>query len=146
MTMSPSQLEEAFVEFSQNLPKHAPDGVIAVDLNMLQDLGLLKHEKFDQGTSHEELMHYFHVLETADKVTLFNEQFVIWILPKMVQETSVTMTFIALLQNTKPHLELVFSTSGVYNTPKFILKVLEHSLTEVIDTEALISSINRPKS
>ena len=146
MTMSPSQLEEAFVEFSQNLPKHAPDGVIAVDLNMLQDLGLLKHEKFDQATSHEELMHYFHVLETADKVTLFNEQFVIWILPKMVQETSLTMTFIALLQNTKPHLELVFSTSGVYNTPKFILKVLEHFLTEVIDTEALISSINRPKS
>lgn len=146
MTMSPSQLEEAFTEFSQNLTKHAPDGVIPVDLNMLQDLGLLKHEKFDQATSHEDLMHYFHVLETADKVTLFNEQFVIWILPKMVQETSVTMTFIALLQNTKPHLELVFSTSGVYNTPKFILKVLEHFLTEVIDTEALISSINRPKS
>ena len=146
MPMSPSQLEEAFIEFSQNLPKHAPDGVIAVNLNMLQDLGLLKHEKFDQSTSHEELMHYFHVLETADKVTLFNEQFVIWILPKMVQETSLTMTFIALLQNTKPHLELVFSTSGVYNTPKFILKVLEHFLTEVIDTEAIISSINRPKS
>ncbi len=146
MTMSPSQLEEAFIEFSQNLPKHAPDGVIAVNLNMLQDLGLLKHEKFDQATSHEDLMHYFHVLETADKVTLFNEQFVIWILPKMVQETSLTMTFIALLQNTKPHLELVFSTAGVYNTPKFILKVLEHFLTEVIDTEAIISSINRPKS
>src|SRR3569832_1156263 len=146
MTMSPSQLEEAFTEFSQNLTKHAPDGVIAVDLNMLYDLGLLKHEKFDQTTSHEELMHYFHVLETADKVTLFNEQFVIWILPKMIQETSLTMTFIALLQNTKPKLKLEYSTSGVYNTPKFILKILEHFLTEVIDTEAIISSINRPKS
>ena len=143
--MTPSQLEEAFIEFSQNLPKHAPDGVISVDLNMLHELGLLKHDKFDQSTSHEDLMHYFHVLETSDKVTLFNEQFVVWILPKMVEETSLTLTFIALLQNTKPHLELVFSTSGVYNTPKFILKVLEHFLTEVIDTEAIISSINRPK-
>jgi hypothetical protein len=64
----------------------------------------------------------------------------------MHQDTSQTMTFIALLQNTKPHLEIVFATSGVYNTPKFILKVLEHFLTEVIDTEAIISSINRPKA
>ena len=144
--MSPSQLEEAFVEFSQNLPKHAPDGVIAVNLNMLYELGLLKHEKFDQATSHEELMHYFHVLETPDKVTLFNEQFVVWILPKMLQETSQTMHFYCTSAKYQASFEIVFSTTGVYNTPKFILKVLEHFLTEVIDTEAIISSINRPKA
>lgn len=145
--MTPTELEEAFVEFSQNLPKHIPDGVITVDLHMLQELGLLKHDEFDQSTTHEDLMHYFHVLETADKVTLFNEQFAVWILPQVIGEISLTLTFIALLQqNNKPHLELVFSTAGVYNTPKFILKILEHFLTEVIDTEALISSINRPKT
>lgn len=142
--MSPTQLEEAFSEFSQNLPKHAPDGLIEVDLKLLNDLNLLKHDKFDQTTTNDDLMHYFHVHETADKVTLFNEQFAVWILPKMHNETSLTLTFIALVQNNKPHLELVYSTAGVYNTPKFILKILEHFLTEVIDTEALISSINRP--
>lgn len=144
--ITPPELEEAFLEFSQNLPKHAPDGVITVDLPMLQELGLLKHDQFDQATSHDDLMHYFHVLETPDKVTLFNEQFVVWILPQLIQESSLTLTFIALLNQNKPHLELVFSTAGVYNTPKFILKVLEHFLTEVIDTEAMISSINRPKT
>lgn len=144
--MSPSQLEEAFKEFSQNLGKYAPDGVISVDLPMLQDLGLLKHKELSQMTSHEDLMHYFHVLETPDKVTLFNEQFAIWILPQMSNETAITLTFIALLHQDKPHLELVFSTSGVYNSPKFILKILEHFLTEVTDTEALISSMNRPKN
>jgi hypothetical protein len=144
--MTPAELEEAFVEFSHNLPKHAPDGVIVVDLNMLQELGLLQHDKFEHSTSHEDLMHYFHVLETADKVTLFNEQFAVWILPQLVKETPLTLTFISRLQaNHKPHLELIFSTSGVYNTPKFILKILEHFLTEVIDTETIISSINRPK-
>jgi hypothetical protein len=91
-------------------------------------------------------MHYFQVLETPDKVTLFNEQFVVWILPKVVQEIPLTLTFIGRLQTTKANLELVFSTTGVYNTPKFILKVLEHFLTEVIDTEAIISSINKPKA
>jgi hypothetical protein len=144
--LTPAQLEEAFVEFSQNLQKHAPDGVITVDLGLLHDLGLLQNGKIDQSASTDELMHYFHVLETADKVTLFNEQFVVWILPQVVQEIPLTLTFIGRLQSTKPNLELVFSTTGVYNTPKFILKVLEHFLTEVIDTEAIISSINRPKS
>ena len=144
--MTPSELEEAFVEFSQNLSKHAPDGVISVDLDTLNELGLLKHDKIDHVTTHEDLMHYFHVLETPDKVTLFNEQFAVWILPKMLKDTSLTMTFIALLQHNKPHLEIVFSTSGVYNTPKFILKILDHFLTEVTDTEAIISSIDHPKN
>jgi hypothetical protein len=144
--LTPAQLEEAFVEFSQNLQKYAPDGVISVDLNLLHDLGLLHNGKFDQTGGADDLMHYFHVLETPDKVTLFNEQFVVWILPKVTQETPLTLTFISRLQGTKPNLELVFSTTGVYNTPKFILKVLEHLLTEVIDTEAIISSINKPKN
>lgn len=144
--MTPPELEEAFLEFSHNLPKYAPDGVIVVDLNMLQELGLLQHDKFNQATSHEDLMHCFHVLETADKVTLFNDQFAVWILPQMVKETPLTLTFIARLQQSnKPHFELIFSTSGVYNTPKFILKILEHFLTEVIDTETIISSIDHPK-
>ena len=144
--LTPAQFEEAFIEFSQNLQKHAPDGVITVDLNLLYELGLLQNGKFDESASTDELMHYFHILETADKVTLFNEQFVVWILPKVVQEIPLTLTFIARLQMTKPNLELVFSTTGVYNSPKFILKVLEHFLTEVIDTEAIISSINKPKA
>lgn len=143
--MSPSQLEEAFAEFSQNLTKHAPDGIITVDLTMLHQLGLLKYDKLSRETTHEDLMHYFHVLETADKVTLFNKQFVIWILPKTNDSIPLTLTFIALFQNEKPHLELVFSTAGVYNSPKFILKVLEYFLSEVTDTEAIISSINHPE-
>jgi hypothetical protein len=145
--ITPAELEAAFQEFSQNLPQHAPDGVINVDLELLQELNLLQHEQFDQSTTHDDLMHYFHVLETADKVTLFNEQFVVWIVPQVVQGVSLTLTLIArLLPNQKTHLELVFSTTGIYNTPKFILKILEHFLTEVIDTEAMISAINRPKS
>lgn len=145
--ITPTEMDAAFQEFSQNLPKHVPDGVINVELGLLQQLGLLNHDQFDASKTHDDLMHYFHVLETNDKVTLYNEQFIVWILPQMTQGISVTLTFIALLQpQQKPHLELVFSTSGVYNTPKFILKILEHFLTEVIDTEEMISTINRPKT
>lgn len=140
--INPSQLEDAFKEFTQNFNKWVPDGVIPVDLTLLQELGLLNYNHLEQANT-DSLMHYFHVVETPDKVTLFNEQFAIWIVPKVEGDLSNTLTFIALLQTNKPHLEIVFSTAGVYNTPRFILKVLQHFLTEVIDTEAIISSIGK---
>lgn len=140
--INPSQLEEAYKEFTQNFNKWVPDGVMAVDLSLLHELGLLNFNHLEQGTT-DSLMHYFHVIETPDKVTLFNEQFAIWIIPKITEEIPLTMTMIALLHNSKPHLEIVFSTSGVYNTPRFILKVLQHFLTEVVDTEAIISTIGK---
>lgn len=145
--INPAHLEESFKEFSQNFHKWIPDGILAVNLSLLNDLGLLNHEKFEQSSA-DNLMHYFHVLETPDKVTLFNEKFAIWIVPKLVDENPSTLTFIALLQKNKPHLEIVFSTEGIYNTPKYILKILQHFLTEVVDTEAIISSIEdkKPKS
>lgn len=142
--INPMKLEEAFLEFTNNFQKWMPDGVISINLSVLNELGLLKNEHFDH-TSTEDLMHYFHVLETADKVTLFNDKFAIWIVPKMEEDIASTLTFIALLQKEKPHLEIVFCTEGVYNTPRHILKVLQHYLTEVVDTESFISSMDKTK-
>lgn len=140
--INPVLLEEAFQEFSKNLAKWVPDGVVDVNLSLFHDLGLLNHSQLEQATT-DNITHLFHVIETPDKVTLFNQQFAIWIVPKVVDEVPQTITYIALLPNNKPHLEIVFSTMGVYNTPKYILKVLQHFLTEVQDTEAVISSIGK---
>ena len=141
--INPNQLEDAYREFSQNLVKWVPDGVITVNIALLNDLGLLSNAQLKQNLTTDNLSHYFHVIETIDKVTLFNDQFAIWIVPKTVDSLSSTTTFIALVTNNKPHLEIVFSTTGVYNTPKYILKILQHFLTEVQDTEALISSMGK---
>jgi hypothetical protein len=141
--INPNILEDAYKEFSKNLLKWVPDGIIQVDLKLLNDLGLLNHAELEHSISDDQLNHYFHIIETPDKVTLFNEQFAIWIVPQLVDETPTTTTLIALLQTNKPHLEIVYLTSGVYNTPKYILKVLQHFLAEVQDTEAVISSIGK---
>lgn len=141
--INPNVLEDAYKEFSKDLLKWVPDGIIQVDLKLLNDLGLLNNAELEHSISDDELNHYFHIIETADKVTLFNEQFAIWIVPQLVDETPTTTTLIALLQSNKPHLEIVYLTSGVYNTPKYILKVLQHFLAEVQDTEAVISSIGK---
>ncbi len=143
--VNPNQLEEAFHEFTQNFGKWLPDGIIPVNLALLHGLGLLQHEEFDQNAS-DNFTHFFNVVETQEKVTLFNEQFAVWIVPKLIDESPTTLTFIALLtESHKPHLEIGFSTSGVYNTPRYILKLLQHFICEVIDTEAVISSINKKK-
>lgn len=141
--INPNVLEEAFQEFSKNLSKWIPDGIIHVDLKLLNDLGLLNNAELEHSVSEANLNHYFHIIETPDKVTLFNEQFAIWIVPQVVDEMPTTTTLISLLQGNKPHLEIVYLTSGVYNTPKYILKILQHFLAEVQDTEAVILSIGK---
>lgn len=139
---NPLQLDRAFELFMSDLAKWTPEGVVEVDLELLNSTGLLNASEFEEETTNDHLPHYFNVIETSEKVTLFNHQFAIWIVPKIVHETPITLVLISLLQaNTEPHLEVVYSTKGVYNTPKFVLKVLRHFLSEVIDNEEAISSI-----
>ena len=140
--INPSQLEEAFSDFMSDLSSWVPDGIIEVDIFLLKQLGLLHHNDDDEKILQSQFPFYFHVIETDDKVTLFNNQFVVWIVPQVVDEVPTTITLIALLDESEvPRLEMVFSTAGIYNTPKCVLKVLRYYLTEVIDTEQVIDSI-----
>jgi hypothetical protein len=141
--MNPIQLDQAYNEFVSSLSSWIPEGIIEVDMSLLEETGLLTHVSFEEDNNQEQLPHYFHVIETPDKVTLFNHQFAIWIVPKIVDENPTTIVMISLITNGKPHLEIVFSTKGVYNTPKFVLRLLKYYLSEVIDTEEAISSIGR---
>jgi len=140
--MTPNELEDAYQNFNLNFKKWVPDGIIQINLETLCEMGLLNKEDFDEEEP-DDVTHYFHVLETPDKITLLNEKFAIWIVPKMVDNISTTHTYISQLQKEKLHLELVYETAGVYNNPKFILKVLQHFLIEVIDTDNVISSIGK---
>jgi hypothetical protein len=142
--MDPNILEESFQGFVKNLKKWLPDGITSVNLPVIHQLGLLSIEHLEKATP-ENLNHYFHVMETPEKITLFNEQFAIWIVPQNSDTESKTLTFISLLHGAAPHLEIVFETEGVYNTPKYIMKILQHYLTEVLDIEAVIASIGKKK-
>lgn len=143
---NPIQLEESYNDFIKDLPKWIPDGIIDIDLKLLDEMGLLCQEELEMDENQDHFPHYFHVVETPDKVTLFNHQFVVWIAPQVINENPCTLTLVALMHSEKPHLELGFSTSGVYNTPKFVLRILRFFLSEVIDTEAIISSIDKTQA
>ncbi|MCI5052475.1 MAG: hypothetical protein MRY21_05000 [Simkaniaceae bacterium] len=144
--LNPVELEQTYCEFMKNLRRWLPDGIIDVDLFLLKEFDLLGEDDEDENENilQSQFPFYFHVVETADKVTLFNNQFAVWIVPKVIQGVPTTLTLISLVEDeTDPKLEIVFTTSGIYNTPKTVLKVLRYFLTEVIDTEAVIQSIGR---
>lgn len=142
-SMNPIQLDQAYNEFISSLPSWIPEGILEVDMALLEETGLLNYATFEDTQNQEQLPHYFHVIETPDKVTLFNHQFAVWIVPKIVDDNPTTIVMISLISQGRPHLEIAFSTKGVYNTPKFVLRLLKYYLSEVIDTEEAISSIGK---
>ncbi len=140
--LNPLQLEELFKEYSENIAKWAHDGILNVDLNLLNECSLL--EKVDEDIEDpDDITQYFHVIESMEKVTLFNEQFAIWIVPKMDLENPTTYVLIALIHKNTPNFELAFQTTGVYNTPRYVLKVLQHFLIDMLETEATVTAFEK---
>jgi hypothetical protein len=134
-------LEEFYNRFSKNLQQWLPEGLIPVDINLLHRFNLLHYynkEKHDPS-----LTRYFNVIESVDKITLVNEQFIVWIVPGKLESDPITYTLIALNRQDNPHLELAFTTTGVYNTSKLVLRILEKFLFEIQENEDLLTRIKK---
>ncbi len=140
--LNPIQIEEAYKEFINNLPNCAHDGITHIDLQFLHNQGLLEALTEEKGEP-DDLTQYFHVIESIEKVTLFNEQFIVWIIPKMEGDMPLTYVLIALNHPENAHLEIIFATKGVYNTPRYVLKVLQHFLVDVLETEETLTSFEK---
>lgn len=140
--LSPMQIEQAYKEFMGNLHTLAHDGVLNINLEFLHEAGLL--ESLSMQNDHmDDLTQYFHVVESPEKVTLFNEHFMVWIVPKVIDEQPMTYVMIATEKNTKPQLEIVFTTFGVYNSPRYVLKVLQHFLNDMLETEQTLEGFEK---
>ena len=70
--LNPIQIEELYRQYTENLSSWAHDGIVAVDLNLLQELNLLDQIENEKEENEDDLTQYFHVIESAEKVTLFN--------------------------------------------------------------------------
>ena len=103
MENNPLYLEDFYRKFTNNLSSWLPEGVIDVDLALLHRLGILRHHTEEKY--HFSLTRYFHVVESLDKITLINEQFVIWIVPEKVDDVPTTYTLICLNYPSGPQLD-----------------------------------------
>jgi len=141
MAMNPIDIEQAFREYFVDLTHSTPDGIITIDLPILHELGLLN---CDQPSSKEKkFSQYFHVIESPEKVTLFNDKFIVWIVPRITDGQPSTYTLIALNDNEKSKLEMIYHTKGVYNTPNFVLRILEHFLMEIQEKDDVVTNISK---
>ncbi len=129
--MNPLDLEAAYQEYTSDLKRFVPDGIVEVDLPLLQELELLSYEENPDGEEDAQLTYNFYVVESSDKLTLFNQKFVVWIVPKVVDQTPATYTLIASNENDKTHLEMIFSTAGIYNHSSLVLQILEKFLEQI---------------
>ncbi|MCP5469662.1 MAG: hypothetical protein H7A36_04060 [Chlamydiales bacterium] len=137
---SPQEIEQAFQKYMGNLTKYAPDGIVEVDLQLMQELDLL-HSEEAMECDNSELTHSFYVVESHEKLTLFNDRFVVWIVPQLVDDTATTYTLIALNEEQKNRLEMVFATSGVYNHSSLVLRILEKFLDQIDENEEEIYNL-----
>ncbi|MFZ4673465.1 hypothetical protein EB008_05025 [bacterium] len=137
---NPGKLERAFEEFFSDLSFFNHDGIINIDLPLLRDHNLLNCNDQDQDLLQQHPF-YFHVIEEEDKVTLFNHQFAVWIVPQQGETDKETLTLIAYIEDETPLLDLVFRTAGIYNSPKYILRALRHFLKEIMDNEDVLQKM-----
>lgn len=137
---NPGKLERAFEEFFSDLSFFNHDGIINIDLPLLRDHNLLNCNDQDQDLLQQHPF-YFHVIEEEDKVTLFNHQFAVWIVPQQGEMDKETLTLIAYIEDETPLLDLVFRTAGIYNSPKYILRALRHFLKEIMDNEDVLQKM-----
>lgn len=135
--LNPNQLEDQFQYFMAELSSRGPEEIVKVDIHLLHSLGLL-HDRSEVSTE-QPLTHYFHVIETTDKITLFNERFAVWIVPIVAEGEPITYTLVAQTNAEQPRLELVLATSGVYNSSRIVLQVLERMLEEIEENETTLA-------
>ncbi len=135
------ELEESYKKFMNEIANWAPESIIHVDLQLLHQFNLLNYHQ--NPNPDPSFTRYFQVIESQEKITLVNDDFVVWIVPEKADAMAYTYTLIAINHNDHPHLELVFVTSGVYNTSRLVLRVLEKFLFEIQDNEDTLKEIQK---
>jgi len=133
------RIEETYKHYIQDLASWLPEDIIEVDLELLHRFDLLNyHSPKERDPA---LTRYFHVIETHEKITLINDDFVVWIVPDSMEGVPVTYTLIALNKPEGADLELAFSSTGIYNSSRLVLRVLEKFLLEIQENEEFLSKI-----
>ncbi|WP_039356727.1 hypothetical protein [Candidatus Protochlamydia amoebophila] len=136
-----AMIEEYYKKFSKNLSYWIPDGIFYVNLDLLHHFDLLHFQPLTKKKA-QLIPRYFHIIESTDKITLVNDDYIVWIVPDQLDDLPVTYTLIALNKPEEDvHLEATFIASGIYNNSKIVLKILESFLAEIQDNEQQLSQL-----
>jgi hypothetical protein len=129
------QLNAFFAQLSTNTVNLLPDGILEINIKVLQSLRLLAEEPLPKLAS-------FTTVESDDKITLYNDAFALWIAP---QKTEPPTTIVFIARRTAESLvpEMAFRTKGLHNKSKTIIRIIDRFLTEIQETNFVISDLEK---
>lgn len=133
------ELNRAFEKAMEDFPNLPPEAVVDVNLDFLDSMGLTNEGEYINPN--EAFERSFKVIEGQNRITLFNNQFVIWILPEILDGIPATYALIGLRDQEKVKLEVVFLAKGPFNSSRLVLRLLDRYLTEIQENEELIHKI-----
>jgi hypothetical protein len=133
--LSIEDINAFYAYLTQHTPDLIPDGIIDVDVKLLQSLNILNPTQNIGSGSAKELL---QAIDSGGRITLFNDRFVLWIIPQNdVSPPSTTVILARCNENTiKP--EVAFRTAGIHNQSKTILQLIDRYLIDIQETEEVL--------
>ncbi|WP_201456559.1 hypothetical protein [Chlamydia sp. 17-3921] len=129
-------LEEFYRQSILNKDMAFPEGYVDISEVLAHPFSESTSDSFDRQVND------FIIAESEDKLTLFNADFAIWLVPELIQGEAVTRGYIALHQSGEVYApEMAFEASGPYNQSPLILEALQIYLKKIKDTEAMLKSV-----
>lgn len=135
------ELGIAFEKAMEEFPNVPTESIIEVNMDLLDSVGLTNEGEY--VNPNEAFERSFKVIENANRITLFNNQFVIWIIPEIMDGIPATYALIGLREKGGVKLEVVFLAKGPFNSSRLVLRLLDRYLTDIQENEDLIHKIQR---
>ncbi len=132
-------LDGYYKKYVKSLNYWIPEGFFPVNLALLHRFDLLHFHR--SGYCSPTLNNDFQVIESPEKITLINNDFVIWIVSEQVNKAPVTYALIAVNKLNQLKLEVAFTASGIYNNSRLILRLLEKFLIDIQETDSWLAQL-----
>lgn len=134
-----TKIEAYYQQFINNIDIWLPEDVIDVDIEVLIHFDLLNYR--DPDSHDEALTCFFNVVESPEKITLINDEYIIWIVPVKIDDVQLTYSLISSNKTPEPKPILCFVNSGVYNNSKLVLRILENFIFEIKENEKICQNL-----
>lgn len=134
-------LEASFEKWIEEAEGKGLDILYQVDMPLLERMGVVKEGSIVQDYPTGERK--FSVIQGLDKMTLYNEQFVVWIVPQNVDDKAASLVWIAQFSKLSEGILMGFLAKGPLNNSKIVLRLLEAFLEEIEETDKLISNLEK---
>jgi len=130
------EINNFFEKLINNTTTFLPDGIVDINIKILQSLQILSN-KHPTPKKPQVLQ----AIEAQGKITLFNEEFIIWVAVQAESTPPCTLVFIARNSNDTIKPELGFRTQGIYNRSKTIMQLIDRFLADIQETECVLSQL-----